>query len=120
MWQLPLKKQEDLEKFWKGIFEDEKEHNKEAEWTWHLEKKKKNQQEMHPMINDEEKMRKHLEKAPNFKCPGPDGIPNFWLKQLDALNNHCTQAFKKLTQEEEVMEASSSSSSCIHGSLAAG
>ena len=41
---------------------------------------------------------------PNFKSPGPEGIPNFWLKQLDALHIHYVLAFNKLIQEEKVMD----------------
>ena len=41
---------------------------------------------------------------PNFKSPFPDGIPNFWLKQLDAHHNHYARAFNKLIQEKKVMD----------------
>ena len=41
---------------------------------------------------------------PNFESTGPDGVPNFWLNQFDALHNHCSQAFNKLIQGEEVMD----------------
>ena len=60
---------------------------------------------MHAMIIiDEEKMRTHLAKVPNFKCPGPDGIPNSWLKQLHALHPHYARAFNELIQWEQPMD----------------
>ena len=47
-------KKERLENFWKEIYEDSKEHNKEVDW---IQKKKKKQhlKEMPPVIIDEEK-----------------------------------------------------------------
>ena len=53
------------------------------------------------MTNDEKKMRKQFAKAPNFKCPGTDGIQNLWLKQLHALHPHYARAFTKLIQGEQ-------------------
>ena len=50
------------------------------------------------------KIRKQLQKIPNFKSPGPDGIPNFWLKQLDALHNHYARIFNELIQEEKAVD----------------
>ena len=41
---------------------------------------------------------------PNFKSPGPDGIPNFWLKQFDALHVHYAQAFNELLQGDQEMD----------------
>ena len=41
---------------------------------------------------------------PNFKSPGPDRIPHFWLKQLDSLHNHDARAFNELIQGEEDLD----------------
>ena len=40
---------------------------------------------------------------PNFKILDPDGIPNLWLKQLDAVNNHHAWAFNKRIHGKEVI-----------------
>ena len=56
------------------------------------------------MMTDEEKIIKHVAKAPNFKCPGPDMIPNFRLKQLHSLHPHYARAFNKLFQGEQPMD----------------
>ena len=54
---------EKLEKFWKGVFEDQKEQTKEAEWIPDLEKKKQHLEEMPPVIIDEEKRKKNNQKT---------------------------------------------------------
>ena len=59
---------------------------------------------MPPVIIGKKKMRNHLEKMPNFKSSGRDGIPNFWLKQLDALHNHYARTFNELYQEEKAVD----------------
>ena len=41
---------------------------------------------------------------PNFKSPGPDGIQNFWRKQLDAPENLYARVFDGLIQHEKVMD----------------
>jgi hypothetical protein len=45
-----------------------------------------------------------LRKTLNWKAPGRDQIPNFWLKQLTATHNHITAIFNKLIQEDPVPE----------------
>ena len=39
---------------------------------------------------NEEIIKKKLNKASNFKTPGPDNINNFWLKQLTSLHRVLT------------------------------
>ena len=89
---------DELEQFWKVIYEDWKEHNKEAEWIRNLEEKKQHPEEIPPVIIDAEKMRQQPSKMASFKSSGPDGIPNFCLKQFDALHVHGARAFNELIQ----------------------
>jgi len=40
----------------------------------------------------------------NWKAPGRDQIPNFWLKQLTAKHKHTTAIFNKLMEEHQIPE----------------
>ena len=96
---------DELEQFWNGIYKDWKEHNKEAEWIRNREEEKKQHlEEIPPVIIDVENIRQQLAKMENLKSPGPDGIPNFWLKQFDALHVPDAQAFNELIQEDQEMD----------------
>jgi hypothetical protein len=40
----------------------------------------------------------------NWKAPGSDQIPNFWLKQLTATHKHIAAIFNKLIEEDQIPE----------------
>jgi hypothetical protein len=40
----------------------------------------------------------------NWKAPGRDQIPNFWLKQLTATHKHIAAIFNKLIEEDSIPE----------------
>ena len=46
-------------------------------------------------------VRKKITEYGNFKSPGIDKIPNFWLKKLSSLHPHYANTFNKLINREE-------------------
>jgi hypothetical protein len=40
----------------------------------------------------------------DWKAPGRDKIPNFWLKQLTATHKHIAAIFNKLTEADQIPE----------------
>ena len=40
----------------------------------------------------------------NWKAPGRDQIPNFWLKQLTATHRNIAAIFNKLIEEDQIPE----------------
>ena len=40
----------------------------------------------------------------NWKAPGRDQIPNFWLKQLTATHKHIAEIFNKFMEEDFIPE----------------
>ena len=93
-------KEDEVEGFWRPLCEDPKQH-REAEWTQTVEEINRNKQQM-PAINiTEEKIRNKITQYCNFKAPGIDKIPNFWLKKLTSLHPHYVRAFTKIQREEE-------------------
>ena len=57
-----------------------------------------------PYIDASVIKRKILEYG-NFKSPGVDKIPNFWIKKLESLHPHYANTFNKLIDEETVAPA---------------
>ena len=56
---------------------------------------------MPAIIMTEEGIRKKINEYGNFKAPGMDKIPNFWLKKMTPLHAHYLQAFKRIIKREE-------------------
>ena len=53
----------------------------------------------HKPIQDE--LQTVLKKASNWKSPGPDAVPNFWLKQLTTLHQHLLNAYNQAIENQE-------------------
>jgi hypothetical protein len=45
-----------------------------------------------------------LRTALNWKAPGRDQIPNFWLKQLTATHKYLAKLLNKLIEEQQTLE----------------
>jgi hypothetical protein len=76
-------------------------HNEEVCWI-------KDQYQQNPTMEWSPICEKHVEEALrktlNWKAPGRDQIPNFWLKQLTATHKHIAAIFNKLIEEDSVPE----------------
>jgi hypothetical protein len=72
---------EEVENFWRKIYGKKVQHNGEAGWI-------KNQYQQNPSMEWSPICAKDVVEALrttlNWKAPGRDQIPNFWLKQLTA------------------------------------
>jgi hypothetical protein len=44
-----------------------------------------------------------LSKTPNWKSPGSDQIPNYWLKAFPATHSHITKFINTITEESKQM-----------------
>ena len=95
----PIK--EDVEKFWKPLYENKKEYNKDATWL----------QEYKISVNNitgatySEITTKEIESATsefsNWKSPGWDKLHNFWWDKLTTLRPKAAIAFNKLIVQPE-------------------
>ena len=56
---------------------------------------------MPPVTLSEEGIREKLKAYSNFKTPGLDKIPNFWLKKTTSLHGHYVTTFSKILNGEE-------------------
>ena len=102
--QVPVEKppkKEATETFWRHVLENDKEHNHSAEWIKREELKYVDTecQSWEDITQDE--LHTALMKTSNWKSPGPDAVPNFWLKQLTALHQHLLNAYSQAIEHPE-------------------
>ena len=92
---------DEVEKFWKSIVEDDKHHNEEAGWIKEQEDKYRYsaEQEWTDITNDEITLA--IRKTSYWKSPGIDNVPNFWLKNCEALHEDIAGCYNKMVREPE-------------------
>ena len=89
----------EVKKFWQNILEQEVKHNEDAQWI-------KDQEEELPQINQMEwkdltveELRVNMTRAANWKSPGPDRLPNFWIKQFKSLHKSMAEAYSEIVKD---------------------
>ena len=91
----------EIEDFWKKIWNNEKEYNKEAEWIRDMERAS----EMYPTqawkdIQTEE-LSYALRRSSKWKSPGIDKVPNFWLHSFKSLHDDLATEYTKIVRQPE-------------------
>ena len=89
----PLDKVED---FWSKIWEDEKHHNDAAEWIKEEQDRLKSQPLQEWADINKPEVALALKKASNWKSPGVDKVPNFWLKHLEAIHEDIAREYTEI------------------------
>ncbi|KAI5726927.1 hypothetical protein M8J76_011202 [Diaphorina citri] len=90
---------EEVENHWKSIWGRETKHNSEATWVQREYEKTARLPRMTWEKITLEELKETLNKAANWKVPGTDGIPNFWLKNLEEAHGNLAAAYNKLFEE---------------------
>ena len=90
---------DEVESFWKSILEDDKHHNEEAGWIKEQEDKYRysTEQEWTDITNDEITLA--IRKTSNWKSPGIDNVPNFRLKNCEALYKDIARCYNEMVRE---------------------
>jgi len=82
--------------FWKGIWERSDSFNIGAGWL----KREKTAQEQTPEMQwtpiSLDDLNTAIKCIANWKAPGLDGLPNFWLKYLSSAHNHLVKCFNDI------------------------
>ena len=86
---------EELEGFWRPLFEDDQQHQ-ENDWTAHIETTNQLKPAMNPMNISLDSFNRKLAKYSNFKAPGIDKLPNYWIKALTPLHTHYVLFFDRI------------------------
>ena len=93
--------EEDVSVFWRNIYENSPIHNQAAHWIDTIEVMNRDKQEMENLLITTMALKTKIMTTSNFKCPGPDNLTNFWLKQIYPLHNLYTTSFNRILNNEE-------------------
>ena len=72
---------EEIERFWKPLYEDGTEHQ-ESQWIEAIIEKNREKQQMPAIEFTVEILRRKINEYSNFKTPGLDKVPKFYLKKI--------------------------------------
>ena len=89
---------EELEAFWRPLFENPKEHT-EHRWVKEIIHQNRNKPEMKTYDITPEQISDKLKQFSNFKKPGVDKIPNFWMKELRCFHHHYARIFNSIIND---------------------
>ena len=89
----------EVKKFWKNILEQVVRHNDNAQWIKDQEEELQqiNQIEWKDLIVEE--LRVNMTRAANWKSPGSDRLPNFWIKQFKSLHKPMAEAYSEIVKD---------------------
>uniref|UniRef100_A0A803THT2 Reverse transcriptase domain-containing protein n=1 Tax=Anolis carolinensis TaxID=28377 RepID=A0A803THT2_ANOCA len=90
-------------KFWKELWENNKNYNKNSGWIKEFEGKfSQNKMELMEIIT--EIISKQVQKVKNWTSPGSDQLHGFWLKHLISLHGKMAQQFNEMLQKGSINE----------------
>ena len=90
---------EESKQFWSNIWDNEKEHGRNAEWLRELRAEKDNMKQNDMNITTE-MLKEQVKKISNWK-PGPDGVQGHWLKKLTALHERIAKQMDNIISNRE-------------------
>ena len=85
-----------VEAFWKSILEDDRNHNGNADWISKHEEMYRNSPEQVSTEITKDEVTAAIRKTSNWKSPGVDNVPNFWLKNCETLHEDIARCYNKI------------------------
>ena len=89
----------EVKKFWQNILEQEVKNNKNAQWIKDQEEELQQINQMEWKDLTVEELSVNMTRAANWKSPGPDRLPNFWIKQFKSLHKSMAEAYSKIVKD---------------------
>ena len=72
-------------RFWSSIWNRKVHHKRDAAWLRYL-RANKNDEKQNDIEITIEMITRQIRKIPKWKCPGPDGVQGYWLKNFTELH----------------------------------
>ena len=91
-------------KFWQNILEWEVKYNENAQWIKDQEEELQQINHMELMDLTVEELRVNMTRAANWKSPGPDRLPDFWIKQFMILHKPMTEAYSESSRTQSKLQ----------------
>ena len=94
---------EEVDRFWKGIYEDERMFNNQAEWLEQIKNSQEttNIEQMEHVAITKKEIEDVIKKSSNWKTPGPDRVQNVWLKKIRTLLEPLTACYNRIINGRE-------------------
>ena len=89
----------EVKKFWQNILEQEVKHNEDAQWINDQEEELQQINQMEWKDLTVEELRVNMTRAANWKSPGLDRLPYFWIKQFRSLHKPMTEAYSEILKD---------------------
>ena len=89
----------EVKKFWQNILEQEVKHNEDAQWINDQEEELQQINQIEWKDLTVEELRVNMTRAANWKSPGPDRLPNFWIKQFKSLHQSMAEAYFQIVKD---------------------
>ena len=86
-------------RFWSNIWDSEVHHRKDAEWLKE-QRAGKDDRKQEDIAITVEMVTQQTRKIPNWKCPGPDGVQGYWLKNLTELHKRIADQLNELLNDK--------------------
>ena len=94
---------DEVEEFWANIWENDKTHNENEEWIKRLEDTQKELESQSWVAINAQEVTSATNKTNNWKSPGKDKVPNFWLKYLESLHEDMAREYTKIIENPAEM-----------------
>ena len=89
----------EVKKFCQNILEQEVKHNEDAHWIKDQEEELQQINQMEWKDLTVEELKVNMTTAANWKSPGPDRFPNFWIKQFNSLHKPMAEAYSEIIKD---------------------
>ena len=89
----------DVKKFWQNTLEQEVKHIENGQWINDQEKELQEINQMEWKDLTVEELRVNMTRAANWKSPGPDRLPNFWIKHFKSLHKSMAEANSDIVKD---------------------
>ena len=85
----------EVKKFWQNILG----HHEDVQWMKDQQEELKDINQMEWKDFTVEELGVNITRAANWKSPGPDKLPNFWIKQFTSLHTPMAKAYSQIVQD---------------------
>ena len=89
----------EVKKIWQNILELEVKHNEDAQWINDHEEELQQINQMEWKDLTVKELRVNMNRAANWKSPGPDRLPNLWIKHFKSLHKSMTEAYSEIIKD---------------------
>ena len=89
-------------KFWSGIWNVDKQHDRNASWIVEVASKLAETKQQEEVVVQLVDVKEGIRKMANWKAPGPDGVRGFWFKKFQCLHQSIVASLQECLESGDV------------------